>query len=419
MSDTTAETILTEAHVETLPPEPATRLPFLTIALIEFALAVGSFGIGTGEFAIMGMLPDVARDFAVTMPQAGYVISAYAVGVVVGAPVIAVCAARLARRQLLLLLMSIFALGNIVSAIAPGFASFTLLRFLTGLPHGAYFGVAALVAASMQEPHNRAKAVGRVMLGLSVSILIGTPLASWLGQIVSWRVTFALVGALGILTAVLIAAFLPADKPHVGASPLRELGAFRRKQVWYTLGIASIGFGGLFSVFTYVASTATLVARMPETAVPIIMAIFGAGAITGNLVGAWLADRALMRTIGGVLIWDAAVMTVLWLTASNPVMLCLCVFLVGCGIAIGPSLQTRLMDVAEDAQTLAAALNHSAFNVANALGAWLGGLAIAAGYGFQSTGWVGALLAVAGFGVFLLSLLSDRRTARRTLAAAA
>jgi DHA1 family inner membrane transport protein len=391
---------------------PAVPHSRLAVALIELALAVGSFGIGTGEFAIMGLLPNLAQEFNITTPEAGYAISAYALGVVVGAPIIAVLAAKLARQTLLLLLMAIFAVGNAVSAIAPSFESFVLLRFLTGLPHGAYFGVAALVAASLVPPNKRTQAVARVMMGLTVATLLGTPVATWFGQILSWRIAFGAVGFMGALTVILIWLFLPKDKVQEGASPMRELGAFTRKQVWFTLGIGAVGFGGLFSVFSYIASTATEVAGMPESAVPVMMALFGSGMIVGNLVGAWFADRNLMATIGGVLACSAVVMTVLWLTAENPYMLSACVFLVGCSVAIGPALQTRLMDVAADAQTLAAALNHSAFNIANALGAWLGGLAIAAGYGFASTGWVGAVLAVAGLVVFGLSLASDQRSVR-------
>jgi DHA1 family inner membrane transport protein len=379
--------------------------------LIELALAVGSFGIGTGEFAIMGLLPNLAQEFNITTPQAGYAISAYALGVVVGAPIIAVLAAKLARQTLLLLLMAVFALGNAVSAIAPSFESFVVLRFLTGLPHGAYFGVAALVAASLVPPNKRTQAVARVMLGLTVATLLGTPVATFFGQTFSWRIAFAAVGFMGALTVLLIWLFLPKDRVQEGASPMRELGAFKRRQVWFTLGIGAVGFGGLFSVFSYIASTATQVAGMPESAVPVMMALFGSGMIMGNLVGGWLADKNLMATIGGTLAGSVVVMTLLWLTAENPYMLSACVFLVGCSVAIGPALQTRLMDVAADAQTLAAALNHSAFNVANALGAWLGGLSIAAGYGFASTGWVGAALAVAGLVVFGLSLASDQRSA--------
>ena len=412
MSDLT----MSEADAAMVGRQPAVPRSRLAAALIELALAVGSFGIGTGEFAIMGLLPNLADEFRVTTPEAGHAISAYALGVVVGAPVIAVLAAKLARRTLLLLLMAVFALGNAVSAVAPSFESFVVLRFLTGLPHGAYFGVAALVAASLVEPSKRTQAVARVMLGLTVATLVGTPVATWFGQAMSWRIAFAAVGVMGALTVALIWLFLPKDRVEEGASPLRELGAFRRKQVWFTLGIGAVGFGGLFSVFSYIASTATQVAHMPESAVPVMMALFGSGMILGNLVGAWFADKNLMGTIAGTLVGSIVVMTALWLTAENPILLSICVFLVGCTVAIGPALQTRLMDVAADAQTLAAALNHSAFNIANALGAWLGGLAIAAGYGFAATGWVGAALAVCGLAVLGLSLASERRSRSAALA---
>lgn len=404
-----AESVLAEIDTSTLNPRPS--LPRMTVALVEIALATGSFGIGTGEFAIMGFLPDVAREFGVTTPQAGHVISAYALGVVVGAPIIAVLSAKLARKTLLLLLMTVFALGNIVSAMAPFFGSFVIMRFLTGLPHGAYFGVAALVAASMVETNKRAQAVGRVMLGLTLATLVGTPIAAFFGQTLSWRLAFAAVGAIGALTVLLIGRFLPKDKVHEEASPLRELGAFQRKQVWYTLSIGAVGFGGMFSVFSYIAPTVTEVARMSAAWVPVVMMLFGAGMVIGNLVGAWFADKSLMATIGGVLLGDAAIMAIFSLTATSPLLLAVCVFLVGCSVAIGPALQTRLMDVAADAQTLAAALNHSAFNIANALGAWLGGLAITAGFGYASTGWVGAILALAGFGIFMMAQASERKTA--------
>lgn len=401
---------MTEADLAVRGEESVAPRSRLAVALIELALSVGSFGIGTGEFAIMGLLPNLAQEFNVTTPEAGHAISAYALGVVVGAPIIAVLAAKLARRMLLLLLMAVFALGNAVSAVAPSFESFVILRFLTGLPHGAYFGVAALVAASLVAPDKRTQAVARVMMGLTIATLLGTPIATWFGQALSWRIAFAVVGFLGALTVVLIWLFLPKDKVQEGASPIRELGAFKRKQVWFTLGIGAVGFGGLFSVFSYIASTAIQVAHMPESAVPLMMALFGSGMIAGNLVGAWFADKNLVGTIAGTLAGSAVVMAVLSLTAENPFMLSVCVFLVGCSVAIGPALQTRLMDVAADAQTLAAALNHSAFNIANALGAWLGGLAIAAGYGFASTGWVGAILAVGGLAVLAVSMSSERRS---------
>ncbi|MBY5748993.1 MFS transporter [Rhizobium leguminosarum bv. viciae] len=381
----------------------------MTVALVQLALACGGFGIGTGEFAIMGLLPNVAETFSVTTPQAGYVISAYALGVVVGAPVIAVLAAKMARRTLLLTLMLIFAAGNISSAMAPTFESFTLLRFVSGLPHGAYFGVAALVAASMVPAHRRARAVGRVMLGLTVATLLGTPLTTFFGQSLDWQVAFFSVGVLGLLTVVLIWFYVPKDKVSEEAGFLRELGAFRRPQVWLTLGIAAVGYGGMFAMFSYIASTTTEVAMLPETAVPIMLVLFGVGMNAGNFIGSWLADKSLLGTIGGSLIYNIVVLTTFSLTAANPYLLGLSVFLVGCGFAAGPALQTRLMDVAADAQTLAAASNHSAFNIANAIGAWLGGLVIAAGYGFAATGYVGAALSFLGLFVFAASLRLERR----------
>lgn len=385
-------------------------------ALVELALAVGGFAIGTGEFAIMGLLPNVAAGLGVTTPEAGHVISAYALGVVVGAPVIAILAAKLTRRFLLLALMAVFAAANVASALAPDYGTLIAFRFLSGLPHGAYFGVAALVAASMVPHNKRTQAVGRVMLGLTVATLVGTPIATLAGQLLGWRSLFALVGVIGLVTVLLITAFLPQDKVADGASPLRELGAFRRRQVWLTLGIGAVGFGGMFAVFSYIAATAVEVAGVGESFVPFIMVFFGAGMVVGNLLGAWLADRSLMGTICGMLILNVAVLCVFALTATSIVMLSASVFMIGFGVAVGPALQTRLMDVAGDAQTLAAALNHSAFNVANALGAWLGGVAIASGYGYASTGWVGAVLGIGGLAIFLWSFALERQSSSRRIA---
>lgn len=400
------------ANRATPAPENGTQpLSPMAVALIEVALAVGGFGIGTGEFVIMGLLPDVATTYGVSIPQAGNVISSYALGVVVGAPIIAVLSAKLARRTLLLLLMSVFAIGNLLSAFAPDFTSFTILRFITGLPHGAYFGVAALVAASMVPPNKRARAVGRVMLGLTIATLIGTPIATFIGQLMSWRAAFVMVGLIGLLTIALLWVYQPRDKVQEGASIKRELSAFGQPQIWLTLGVAAVGFGGMFSVFSYIASTTTDVANMPNAMVGIVLALFGLGMNAGNIVGSRMADRSLTGTIGVVMALNVAIMTIFALTASNPVMLCICVFLIGCGFAAGPALQTRLMDVAADAQTLAAASMHSAFNIANALGAWLGGLVITWGFGFAATGYVGAVLSLLGLGVLLISVALERRGA--------
>ena len=242
----------------------------------------------------------------------------------------------------------------------------TGVRFLSGLPHGAYFGVAALVAASVAGPGRRAQSVGRVMLGLTVATLLGTPLVAVLGQHFGWRSLFVLVGALGMLTVLLLWLTLPRDAVDGEASAARELGALKRPQVWLTFGFAAIGFGGMFAAFSYIASTATVVAGLPKDFVPVILAIFGTGMIVGNLLGAWLADRALMATLGGMMAFNVVILALFALTAAQPVLLCLCVFLIGFGVALAPAVQTRLMDVAGDAQTLAAASMHSAFNIANA-----------------------------------------------------
>lgn len=377
----------------------------------ELAMALGGFGIGTGEFVIMGLLPEVAEHTNVSVTQAAYAISAYALGVVVGAPVIAVLAARCRRHLLLTVLMAWFALGNLASALSVGLPWLIGSRFLAGLPHGAYFGVASLVAASLVPPDRRAQAVGRMMLGLTGATVVGVPIATWLGQTLGWRAAFVFVGLIGVAACVSIWLCVPRRPADLTASPLRELGAFRRKQVLLTLGIGSVGLGGLFCVFSYIAPTMTQVAGLPERMMPVVLAVFGIGMISGNVIGAKLADRALMPTIGGALIWNILVMGLFTFSAHHAWLALFNVLLIGHGVALVPALQIRLMDVAEDAQTLAASLNHSAFNVANALGAWLGGVAINSGLGWASTGWVGALLAVVGLSIFLVSA-AEARTRR-------
>ena len=381
-----------------------------------WAMGVGAFAIGTGEFVIMGLLPEVARDVNVTIPEAGHLISAYALGVVIGAPVLAVLAANWPRRALLVALMALFALGNLASAMAPGVLSLNVLRFVAGLPHGTYFGVAALVAASLAPPERRASAVGLVMSGLTIATLVGVPIAAWLGQHLGWRAAFVLVSAIAALACVLVRRFVPDMPAAHGASPWKELGALARPQVWLTLGIGAIGFGGMFSVFSYIKPTLTEVAGLSVGAVPLVLALFGVGMVVGNLVGSRLADKSLIRTIAGVLVWDALVLGAIVFTAPDVIAISINVFLVGTIVAIAPALQIRLMDVAGDAQTLAAALNHSAFNMANALGAWLGGVAIAAGLGWTSTGWVGTLLAFGGMVVFGAALWQQRRANARAAA---
>ena len=359
----------------------------------------------------MSLLRYFAHDLRIDEPTAGHVISAYALGVVIGAPIIAVLSARLPRRTLLVALMTLFALANGLSALAPSYGWMLAFRFLSGLPHGAYFGIAALVAASLVPPEKRTQAVGRVLLGLTVATIIGVPLANWLGQAVGWRWGFAVVMALALACAVMVALFAPADRPAATASPLRELGALKSLQVWLTLGIGAIGFGGLFAVYTYLGSTLIDVTHVSPGVVPLVLAAFGVGMTAGNLLVPKFADRALMPTAGYLLVWSAAILALYTVAAHSLWSITLDVMAIGFGGALATVLQTRLMDVAGEAQSLAAALNHSAFNVANALGPWLGGMAIAAGYGWTSTGWVGCGLALCGLIVWAIATRSkdDRR----------
>jgi MFS transporter, DHA1 family, inner membrane transport protein len=371
--------------------------------VVHFALALGGFAIGTTEFATMSLLPYFARDLRIDEPTAGHVISAYALGVVVGAPVIAVLSARVARRTLLIVLMGLFALGNALSALSPTYEWMLAFRFLSGLPHGAYFGIAVLVAASLVPSGQRAQAVGRVLLGLTVAMVVGVPVANGIGQAFGWRWGFGIVAALALACAVSIAIVAPHDRPAVGTSPMRELDALRSSQVWLTLATGAIGFGGLFAVYTYLASTLVDITGVSAATVPIVLAVFGLGMTVGNLVIPRFADRALMPSAGALLVWMAATLVLYPWAATNLWATMLDVFAIGLGGALGTVLQTRLMDVAGTAQNLAAALNHSAFNVANAIGPWLGGLAIAAGFGFTSTGYVGCALALAGLAVWAVS----------------
>lgn len=387
--------------------ERVERAPHGLFAAI-FALAVGGLFVGTGEFASMSLLPGMAASAGVSIPTAGVYISAYALGVVIGAPAIAIAGARWSRRRLLLTLMALFVGGYVASALAWDHASLMAFRFVSGLPHGAYYGVAALAAAAMAPVSRRAQAVGYAMLGLAAANFIGVPLTTWLGQLFGWRSAFAAVAAGGVLTAALIALFVPSITAAAGVSARSELSGLRSAQAWLTLAVAAVGFGGMFAVYSYIAATLVEVAGLSEAFVPLALAVWGLGMVVGNLVGGWLADRRLNTAIIGMLVWNAASLGLFSLTAPFPVWALITLFLIGNGFALVPALQTRLMEFAGSAQTLAAALNHSAFNVANAIGAALGGAAIAAGLGWTSTGWVGAALALAGLALMTVAVVVAR-----------
>ncbi|MGO1462248.1 MAG: MFS transporter [Marinobacter sp.] len=373
------------------------------VMLIIFSLAMGGFGIGTGEFAIMGLMPNVASDFGITEPQVGHLISAYALGVVVGAPVLAIFGAQFFRKHLLIALMAFYAVGNFASALAGSYETLMVSRFIAGLPHGAYFGVAALVAASLVPLNKRAKAVSYIMMGLALALLFGNPLATLMGQHLEWRYAFGFVACVATLTTVLVFFILPLNREEERRSSLGELRAFNRPQIWYPLAIGSVGFAGMFCVFSYLAPTLLNVTQVEPIWIPIGLFVFGLGGFVGNMLGGWLFDRFQFKSVGMILLW-AAIMLALFPIATGSIWsILIACFLVALMVSLGPALQTHLMDVAQGAQTLAAASHHAAFNLANALGPWLGGMAISAGMGWQVTGYVGSATAVAGLVIFLLA----------------
>lgn len=372
-------------------------------------LGLGGFFIGTGEFASMSLLPSLATGTGVSVPEAGSYISAYAIGVVVGAPLIAVVGARWPRKRLLLGLLMLVTLGYLASAMAWNEPSLLVARFISGLPHGAWYGVGGLAASVMVPASRRTQYIGYVMLGLAAANVAGVPAMTWLGQHLGWRAAFLFVAAGGVLTAIMLFFFLPATPGVKNVSLLHELTALRKPQVWLTFAVASIGFGGMFAVYTYITPTLIHVSQFDLATVPMVLVVWGVGMVCGNIVGGWLADRALVPAIVAMLLWNVACLALFSLVAHIPWAVVAVLFLLGNGFALVPALQAQFMDVAQDAQTLAASLNHCAFNIANAIGASLGGVAISAGAGWASTGWVGALLAAAGSGIMCISIIYAKR----------
>lgn len=397
-----------------VPPAPVTAtLATPRVALALVALALGGFAIGTTEFVTMGLLPDIAGGVGVDIPTAGHVISAYALGVVVGAPVIAALGARLPRRALLVGLMAAFLAGNALSALAPGNTTLLLARFVSGLPHGAYFGVASLVAASLVPDALRGRAVSTVMLGLAVANVAGVPAATWLGQTLGWRSAYWAVVVLAALTVGAVPAVVPSSRGDRDATVRAELGALRRPQVLLTLVVATVGFGGMFAVYSYVAPLTTEVTGLSRGAVPWVLLAFGVGGVAGTALGGRLADVALFRSLAGALVAVTVLLALMGPAAATGPTLLAGIFLLALSAStLVVCLQLRLMEVAGEAQMLGAALNHSALNAANALGAWLGGVVIAAGLGYTAPSLVGVGLAVLGLLALLASGLLRRRELR-------
>jgi MFS transporter, DHA1 family, inner membrane transport protein len=375
-------------------------------------LALGSFGLATGEFVTLGLLPEMAGNLDVSIPRAGWLISAYALGVVVGAPLLTAVSVRLPRKGLLVGLALALAVGNVLSALAPGFGLVLAARFLAGLPHGAYFGVASVVAAGMVREHRRSQAMAVVFAGLTVANIVGVPLTTMIGQASSWRLVYGLVAVVEVLAAALIAVVVPVFRTTQTPRLRAELSAFRNKQVWLSLGVATIGGGAMFASFSYIAPMMTHLAGYAAGSITWLLVLFGVGMTAGNLVGARLADRNLMRTVYLAMSLEIVVAASFFLTAHHKISAAVTIVLFPFTASMMlPAIQSRLVTLAGGAPNLAAASMHSAFNIANSIGAWLGGVVIAAGYGYGSPNLVAAGLAAIGLMIALFSGRLERTDA--------
>ncbi|WP_031102821.1 MFS transporter [Streptomyces sp. NRRL S-146] len=381
--------------------------------LALLALAVGAFGIGTTEFVMMGLLPDVADDLNISIPSAGHLVSAYALGVVIGAPLLAAATARMSRRTVLIGLMGLFVVGNALSALAPDNGWLLAARFLSGLPHGAFFGVGAVVATNMVAPERKARSVSLMFLGLTVANVLGVPVATLMGQNLGWRATFLGVSAIGLAAIAALAFLIPHDHEHATAQGLRgELAALRSLPVWLSLGTTVAGFGALFAAYSYITPMLTDAAGYADASVTLLLALFGVGATAGNLLGGRLADHSLRGTLFGGLTSLVAVLALFPLLMRTELTAAVAVILLGmAAFATGSPLQLMVMEKASSAPSLASSANQAAFNLANAGGAWIGGLALAAGFGVTSPALAGVALAVLGLAVASLAYTVDRRRA--------
>ncbi|GAA2336302.1 MFS transporter [Saccharopolyspora halophila] len=379
----------------------------MPIALL--ALAIAAFGIGTTEFVMMGLLPEAASDLHVSIPDAGGYISLYALGVVIGAPLLTIAGMRARRKAMLLSMLVLFTAGNLFSAFSSSHEMLLVARFISGLPHGAFFGIGAVVAASLVPTDKRGQAISMMFLGLTVANIVGVPVGTQLGHSLGWRWAFALVAVIGVVALAAVAALVPKQAKPTEASLRGELRAFRHPQVWMAFGVVVFGFAAIFSFYSYIKPVLTEVTQFSPTAVTPLLAVFGVGMTVGTALGGRLADKSPMKTLYAGLSSLAVALVVFALTASSPIMAPVMVFLIGAsGFTAIPSIQARILDKAKDAPALGSASIQSTFNIANSLGAYLGGLVIAAGFGLVSPSWVGALLALVGLGFALTSGRMDR-----------
>ncbi|MYW69728.1 MFS transporter [Streptomyces sp. SID8379] len=386
--------------------------------LALLALAVVAFGIGTTEFATMGLLPQIADGIDVSVPHAGNLVSAYALGVVVGAPLLTGIGARVPHKRLLLLLTGLFVVGNAASALAPGFGSLFAARFLAGLPHGALFGVGAVVASRLVAPDRAARAVSKMFLGLTVANIVGVPAGTALGQQLGWRAAYWAVAGIGLVALAALAIFVP-HQPRGEQSGIRhELRAMGNKQVALGLATAVVGFGGFFAVYSYLVPMLTHLTGISDSSTTLVLALYGVGMTAGTLLAGPLTDRALRPTLYGGLALLAAALVTFYFTVHSTVPALLTITFIGAmGSLITTPVQMLLMAKAKNAPTMAAASNHSAFNLANAGGAWIGGLVITAGWGWAAPNLAGAVLALAGLALAVVAGLTDRGSDRSEVAA--
>ncbi|MFE0187026.1 MFS transporter [Streptomyces sp. NPDC058989] len=382
--------------------------------LALLALAIGAFGIGTTEFAVMGLLPDMAAGFGVSIPLAGYATTLYALGVVIGAPLMTALGTRFTRKQMLMLLMGLFIVGNLLTGIAPNFGIMLAGRIVSAFTHGAFFGIGALVAADLVAPQKRASAISLMFSGLTIANVVGVPAGTMLSQQFGWRTTFYAITALGVIGLLGIVKLVPAQRARA-ASPIgSELAVFRNPQVGLAMLMTILGFGGVFAAVTYLASMMTEVTGFAPSSVIWLTAIFGLGMVGGNLVSGRFTDRAMMPMLYVSLTGLALSLAAFSFTAHNKIAATLTIALIGVfGFATVPPLQKRVMDQAAAAPTLASAGNIAAFNFGNALASWLGGIVISAGLGYTAPNWVGALMTVAALVVAIFASALERRQTGR------
>lgn len=377
-----------------------------------YALTAGAFGIGTTEFVIMGLLLQVAADLQVSVAMTGLLISGYALGVFVGAPVLTLATRKLPRKQVLILLMAIFTLGNIACALAPSYGLLMAARIVTSLAHGTFFGVGSVVATSLVPEDKKASAIAAMFTGLTIATLLGVPAGAWLGLNFGWRATFWTIAGIGVVAMLVLARLVPADKGKVEVAPLRqELATLADPQVLLGLAMTVLGFGGVFAVFTYIQPILVEITGFSQEAVSPILLLFGLGLIVGNMLGGKLADRNLPLALLATTASLAIVLFAMTATLRSPVAVTIFVGLIGAAaFATVAPLQMRVLDKAGPAgRNLASSLNIAAFNLGNAFGAWLGGVTIDHGPGLAAVTWVAALVPLASLVLAVISLRLDKR----------